>query len=160
MLACHWVAWCHKTSMGHMQLRWASERWTNLLGRQQRFVTRYFRRKLLDLMHLHRNGACARKGNEGTAEVNSEVPNKGFPTYVKLRCFCSAQRCTCFTCCSWKSVPLETGLSMIYQDHGTTCVCDDIVSRRPARLNMRDKWIQWHHARFTCGERPLNEVRT
>ena len=40
------------------------------------------------------------------------------------------------------------------------CVCDVTVSTWPARLNIRDKWVQWHHTRFTCGGKPLNEVHT
>ena len=27
-------------------------------------------------------------------------------------------------------------------------------------LNKRDKWVQWHRTRFTCGGKPLNEVHT
>ena len=41
-----------------------------------------------------------------------------------------------------------------------SCVYGVIVSTWSARLNMRDKWVQWHHTRFTCGGKPLNEVHT
>ena len=58
----------------------------------------------------------------------------------------------------WTPVPLEKGLLKIKQDRRTAGMYDVTASAWSARINIRDKWVQWHRTRFTCAGNPLNEV--